>query len=150
MRIQALSVPLMAMVLAVYATGASADEIAQRKAAMDDINDAAKVLFAMVKNERPFDGKDAARSGYTVLNNLTAAAMLFPEGSVGENSRARPEIWQEMEHFAEDFEKAKMAAQEIADSGGANDEGAFRKNVIQLGEACKACHEHFRKPRKET
>lgn len=136
--------------MALFAASAAADDIAQRKVAMDDVGDAMKVMAAMFKKEQPFNGEDAVEAGYTVLNNLTAAAGLFPEGSTGENSRAKPEIWQELEHFADDLDKAKGAARMVADSGAANDEAAFRKVFLQLGETCKACHEHFRKPKKES
>lgn len=140
----------LAAMMALVAASAVADEIARRKAAMDDINDAMKVLVAMVKNERPFNGEDVARSGYTVLNNLTVSATLFPEGSTTENSRAKPEIWQDLERFVGSLDKAKAAAQKVADAGAANDQAGFPKAVIQLGEVCKACHEDFRKPKKES
>jgi cytochrome c556 len=38
----------------------------------------------------------------------------------------------------------------VAELGAAGDKKAFPKAVIQLGETCKACHEHFRKPEKDS
>lgn len=150
MRMRSVFMSGLAALMALFAASAAADEIAQRKVAMDDISDAMKVLVSMVNKEQPFNGENTAKAGYTVLNNLTAAATLFPEGSMGENSRAKPEIWQDMERFAGNLDKAKQAAQRVAKTGAANDEAAFPRAVIQLGETCKTCHEHFRRPKKDS
>jgi len=130
-----------------FVTEASADVIAQRKVAMQNNNEAVKVLAAMTKGETAFDGKAVAFAGYTIANDFLAARELFPEGSTGENSRAKPEIWQDMSGFVADLEKAEAASQAVAAAGEANDEAAFKVAMGELGNACGACHEKFRVPR---
>ncbi|MDP2621191.1 MAG: cytochrome c [Hyphomicrobiales bacterium] len=131
----------------VFSAGVHADEIAQRKVAMQNNNNAAKTLTAMFKGETAFDGKAVAFAGYTIANDFAAARTLFPEGSVRDDSRAKPEIWQDMEGFIAALENADAAAKAVAATGEANDEAAFKEAFGGLGKACGDCHEKFRAPR---
>jgi len=130
-----------------FVAAAQADEIAQRQAAMKNNGEATKTLAAFVKGEAAFDGKTVAHAGYTIANNLVAFGTLLPEGSTGENTRAKPEIWQDMEGFMAAAEEASAAAKAVAAAGEANDEAAFKVAMGELGNACGACHEKFRVPR---
>jgi cytochrome c556 len=67
---------------------------------------------------------------------------------MGDNSRAKPEIWQDMDGFMAALEQADAAAKKVAATGEANDEAAFKMALGELGNACDACHEKFRAPKK--
>lgn len=131
-----------------FAGGVQADEIAQRKVAMQNNGDAMKTLAGIFKGEMAFEVKAVTHAGYTIANNLTAAETLFPEGTTGEDSRAKPEIWQDMSGFVAALEKAEAAAQNVAAAGEANDEAQFKAAMGELGGACKGCHDDFRAPKK--
>jgi len=131
----------------IFTSSAQADEIAQRKVAMQNNGESAKTLAAIFKGEVAFDGKAVAFAGYTIANDFLAARSLFPEGSMSDASRAKPEIWQDMAGFTAALDKAEAAAKAVAASGEANDETAFKAAFGQLGGACKNCHDKYRAPR---
>jgi cytochrome c556 len=130
------------------ASGVQADEIAQRKVAMQNNGKAAKELAGMFKGEMAFDGKAVAAAGYTIANDFAAVRTLFPKGSTSMESRAKPEIWSDMAGFEAALNKADDAAKAVAAAGEANDEAAFKAAFGTLGKACGGCHEKFRAPKK--
>jgi cytochrome c556 len=53
-----------------------------------------------------------------------------------------------MAGFIAALENADVAAKAVAATGEANDEGAFKVALGKLGNACDACHEKFRAPKR--
>jgi cytochrome c556 len=136
-----------------FVSVAQADVIAQRKVVMKGNNDTAKILVSILKGETTFDGRTVAIAGYSIANDFIALRSLVPQGStgvssMGDNSRAKPEIWQDMDGFMAALEQADAAAKKVAATGEANDEAAFKMALGELGNACDACHEKFRAPKK--
>lgn len=85
---------------------------------------------------------------------INRAAALIPsafEENVSEGlTDAEPEIWEEWEEFEEyaaDLEAESAALAEVAAGGETADIAA---QVKQLGDACKQCHDEFRKPEEES
>lgn len=85
---------------------------------------------------------------------INRAAALIPsafEENVSEGlTDAKPEIWEEWEEFEEyaaDLETESAALAEVAAGG---DEAAVGAQVKKLGDACKQCHDEFRKPKEES
>lgn len=85
---------------------------------------------------------------------INRAAGLIPsafEENVSEGlTDAKPEIWeawQEFEEYAADLESESAALAEVAAGG---DTAEVAAQVKQLGEACKQCHDEFRKPKEES
>jgi len=137
----------------VFISVAQADVIAQRKVVMKGNNDTAEILVSILKGETPFDGRTVAVAAYSIANDFAALRTLVPEGStgvssLGDESRAKPEIWQDMAGFIAALENADVAAKAVAATGEANDEGAFKVALGKLGNACDACHEKFRAPKR--
>lgn len=102
-------------------------------------------MAAMVKGEIPWN--DAAFQGYA--DDLATAASLnivrgFPEGSHTGQTRAKPEIWENMEDFkakSQDMKTSTVALQQAAASGDKDAIiGAFKKT----GGSCKACHDEYK------
>ncbi len=96
---------------------------------------------------------DALKAGDTskaaaLADEITAAAKtlpeLFPAGSIGPDSRAKPEIWSDAERFAELF--AEMPARSAAIADAARNGGEARKALFAMFKNCKACHRDFRQP----
>lgn len=123
-----------------------ADPIAARDDAMDAIGDEMKGLAAIAKGERPFSGPEVKEAGETIAANLDEAQHLFPEGSTSPESRAKPEIWETPDDFREKLEEARSAAVSLAEVGANGQEDAYRQALMDLGGACKACHEQYRAP----
>ena len=68
---------------------------------------------------------------------------LFPPGSGGGDTEALPAIWENPEDFAEQldaFKEAGAGLRAAAETG-----GDVRAATQKLGQACKGCHDSYRK-----
>jgi cytochrome c556 len=137
-----LSASLLGASLAVVA----ADAFQDRHMAMEEINDAMKALGAIAKKEAPFDAVVVKASATTIAENLKKAQSLFPAGSEGGESLAKPEIWTDAAGFEKTMKDAHAAAVALQS---VSDEAAFRPALGALGGSCKACHDKFRLPPKK-
>ena len=68
------------------------------------------------------------------------AGTLFPEGSDGGD--ALPAIWADAEDFAERLSAFEAAAGNLSDVVAAG--GEVMPAAMQLGQACKGCHDNYR------
>ena len=82
-----------------------------------------------------------------ILENMDKVLDFFPPGSLSENSRAKPEIWERWGEFTKHPPNVKKAARELAAAARAGDEEAVKVRFKALGQACKGCHESFRTPK---
>ena len=124
----------------------AADAFQDRHMAMEEINDAMKALGAIAKKQAPFDAAVVKTNATTIANNLKLASTLFPPGSGGGESLAKPEIWTDAAIFGKTMKDAQAAAVALQS---VSDEAAFRPALGALGGNCKACHEKYRLPPKD-
>jgi cytochrome c556 len=101
---------------------------------------------------------DAMKAGSGLTPEVAAAANKinelapqlkdwFPAGSGPETrrkTRAKAEIWQKPEEFAQKRETLTTEAAKLAALANANDAAGFAAQVPALGNACKGCHDEFR------
>lgn len=90
------------------------------------------------------DMKAIAPAAEAIAADAKKIPALFPAGSTGPKSRAKPEIWQDFPKFeksAADLSTSAAALAKAAQSGG--DAGSAAK--IMFGN-CKGCHDAFRVP----
>ncbi|HSD67599.1 MAG TPA: cytochrome c [Vicinamibacteria bacterium] len=133
------------LILGVSLAVLAGDAYQDRHMAMETVNDAAKPLFAMAKKAAPFDAAVVKQSATTIAESLEKAAALFPPGSGGGESLAKPEVWADAAGFEKtmkDAQAAAVALQSVAD------EAAFAPALRALGGSCKACHDKYRLPPK--
>lgn len=72
---------------------------------------------------------------------------LFPDGSLSEKSRAKPEIWQRWGEFEATAKNLTIWSERLRDAARAKDEKAVADIVKDYARvSCGACHEAFRKP----
>lgn len=138
------SLAVSALVLGASLAVVAADAFQDRHMAMEEINDAMKPLAAIAKKEAPFDAAVVKTSATTIADNLKKASALFPAGSGGGESKAKPEIWIDAAGFEKgmkDAHAAAVALQAVAD------EAAYRPALGALGASCKSCHDKYRLPR---
>lgn len=69
----------------------------------------------------------------------------YPAGSDVGETRAKPEIWQNMPDFQEKGKAAYGATVELVAAAQSGDKGAATEAFKKLGGACKACHKEYRK-----
>ena len=134
--------------LAAVSTGALADAVTSRQAAMKEAKKYFKPLVGMVKGKAPFDATAVRENGAAIAASLEKARKLFPEGSEkGEKeSRAKPEIWMMKDEFQAAFKTAIQRARALENVKTAKD---LTPAVMALGnDGCGACHKKFRLPKK--
>jgi len=123
-----------------------ADPIAARQTEMKGVGDAMKPLSAIARKQAPFDAAVVAKSGGAIAGHLERAKALFPAGS----DRGAAETWAKAEIWANraDFDAKLVAAHEAAAAlAKVTEESAYVPALVRLGDACKACHEPYRRPK---
>jgi cytochrome c556 len=128
------------------AASTSTDAIKDRQQTMKDIGGAMQNLAAIAKKEAPFDAAVVNKNAGNIAKALKKAADLFPEGSdTGEvETWAKLEIWSDRAGFVKTFE---AAGAEAVDLQSVTVEAAFPPALGKLGDACKACHQTYRRPK---
>jgi len=122
----------------------AADAFQDRHMAMEAVGDAMKSLGAMAKKAVPFDAAVVKANATTIAENLEKASKLFPAGSGGGESRAKPEIWTDAAGFEKGMKDAQAAAVALQS---VSDEAAYGPALGALGGNCKSCHDKYRIPK---
>ncbi|NUH64140.1 cytochrome c [Sulfitobacter sp. S0837] len=108
------------------------------------------ILGGMAKGETDYDAEMAR----VAAANLHAAASLEPsslwlegteQGAV-EGSRAKAEIWSDMDGFTNALKTLQTASAEMMDMAG-TDLDALKAGMGGVGKACGACHDDYRGPK---
>jgi cytochrome c556 len=77
----------------------------------------------------------------------TQITALFPEGSMTEKSKAKPEIWQKWPEFESAIKNYAMQAEKLRDAARSKDLAATEAVAKEFGrQACGTCHQPFRVP----
>lgn len=122
------------------------DAIKYRKAGMFMMSQHFGRVFAMANGRMPFDAKAVVDNAElaTTISKLPYAG--FIEGSDKGDTRAKPEIWTEMDKFKAAASKMQdnMLKLNVAAKGGNID--AIKAAAGEVGKDCKACHDSFQKP----
>ncbi len=121
----------------------AADAVHDRQQAMEAVGDAMKALGAIARGKAPFDAEVVKTNATTIADNLKKASELFPEGSGGEKSKAKPEVWSDAAGFEKLMKEAHAAAVALQS---VSEEEAFGPALGALGSSCKSCHEKYRLP----
>lgn len=142
-------IAIAALVLAVAALGAEGqqvkleNQIKYRKAAYTLMNLNFGSLDAMAADKKPFNKEEAARNADFVAMLSTVPKDYFAEGT-DKDTRAKPEIWSHRSDFDAKMEKMTGEAAKMPAVVRSGDMAAFKKQVADLGAACKACHDDYR------
>jgi cytochrome c556 len=102
-------------------------------------------LGAVAQGKAQYDPDEFAKRAARVA---TMAPMLiegYPPGSdTGAVTRAKPEIWSNMEEFRELMNTMVGRAADLSAAAQTRDEAKAKAAVGDLGKACKACHDKYR------
>jgi cytochrome c556 len=72
---------------------------------------------------------------------------LFPEGSLTDKSKAKPEVWQKWSEFQAAAKNLEMQSEKLRDASRAKDAELTQSIVKDFGRnACGTCHTPFRVP----
>ena len=128
----------------VAAAASSEEEVQQRQAMMKEIAAAMRQINGMFQGQRPYDGLALATAAETVRARAGDAMLdLFAEGSAGEDSQARPEIWERPEEFAELAGHLEQLAAMLAEAGRANPDAISDDMRMRPGMASAAPSGHM-------
>ena len=101
-------------------------------------------MAAMVKGDRPYDAAAFARNAEIVAYMSKLPLEGFIPGSESGETKAKPEIWLDMDDFKTKLEKMQGEAAKLADVAKGGDFAAIKAQFGETGKACKACHDKFR------
>lgn len=104
-------------------------------------------MAAMVRGQAPWDQAEFTRRAERVA---TMAPMLlegYPEGSgpeAGVHTRARPELWKNVDDFRSLMKSMEGKAADLATVAKSGDADETKTAFGELGKACGACHDKYR------
>ncbi|MGD2083003.1 MAG: cytochrome c [Chromatiales bacterium] len=138
---------------AAQVTGVQAQEIAfdkiepaikYRQNVMKAIGGLAGTSVGQLRDDLQFgpDLPAVARALQALTRDIPA---LFPEGTDFGETDAKPEVWSKRDAFEEAAQKATDAVDAFAASVDEGDRREMLKAFKAMGDACKNCHEDFRK-----
>lgn len=119
------------------------NQIKYRKAAYQLMNFNFGSLDAMATDKKPFNTEEAARNAEFVALLSTVPKGFFGEGT-DKDTKAKPEIWTHRTDFDAKMEKMTGEAAKLPAVVRTGDMAAFKKQVNDVGAACKACHDDYR------
>jgi cytochrome c556 len=129
-------------------SGSAADEpanvVAYRINLMKAQTGHLRAIAAVVKGEVSYGAHVKAHAdAIKAISEMVGE--VFPEGSAGGESRAKPEIWQNWDKFLGVYGNYKAAAAKLAEVAGSGDLKAIGAQLGNLGKSCGACHGPYRK-----
>lgn len=101
-------------------------------------------MAQMVKGERPYEAAAFARNAEIVAYMSKLALEGFTPGTESGDTKAKPEIWLDMDDFKAKMEKMQGEAAKLADLSKGGDFDAIKAQFGETGKACKACHDKYR------
>jgi cytochrome c556 len=121
------------------------DAVKYRKAAFTVMAAHFGRVAAMANGRVPFDAKAAASNAEiaTLVSSLPFAG--FVDGSDKGDTKAKPEIWSERDKFNASATKMQDEMAKLNTAAKTGDIGAIKTAVGGVGQACKGCHDTYRK-----
>ncbi len=101
-------------------------------------------MAAMAKGERPYDAAAFARHAEIVAFMSKLPLEGFVPGSDTGETKAKPEIWLDMDDFKAKLEKMQQEVAKLAEVAKGGDLNASKAQLGEAGKACKACHDKYR------
>ncbi len=101
--------------VAALAHGGATGIVKERMDGMSAMKDAMKTLTPMMQGKTPYDAATVQRAAEAIGRHAgDSMTRLFPEGSGGKPSEAKPAIWQDWDAFAELAEQLHTYAEGLA------------------------------------
>lgn len=120
------------------------DSIKYRKSAMFLVGQNFGPLAAMAQGKRPYD-KDVALKHATIVAFVAKLPLEgFAPGTEQGETKAKPEIWLDMDDFKAKIEKMQEETAKLAEVAQKGDFDALKAQVGETGKSCKACHDKYR------
>jgi cytochrome c556 len=122
-----------------------ADAIEYRQGALAVMGNHFSRIGAMVNNKVPFDAKAVQANAELVATLAKLPWAAFVDGSDKGDTSAKPEIWSQPDKFKADAQKLQDATAKLLEAAKTGNQDAVKTAFGAAGDACKACHDDFRK-----
>ena len=145
---------ILASLVALAAVGCATAPKTPMMGTGDPVADRQRLMKNVGANWADIQAKVKAGAPETVAVNAEALSLhaqriptLFPEGSLTDKSKAKPEIWQKWPEFEAASKNYVMQAEKLRDAARSKDLAATEAVAKDFGrQACGACHTPFRVP----
>ena len=104
-----------------------------------------KTLLGVMVNLRKGDLPEVAKAAGTVTGLLAKIPSLSPEGSDIGETRMKPEVWKNFDHYKELTQNAVTAAKKLEETAASGDQKSTKSAFAFLARACNQCHKPYRK-----
>lgn len=121
------------------------DAIKYRKAAFTVMGAHFGRIGAMVNNRMPFDAKVASENADLVAELAKLPFAGFGPGTDKGDTRAKPEIWTEMDKFNAGAKKMQEETTKLAAAAKGGNLDTIKAAFGEAGKSCKGCHDSYRK-----
>lgn len=121
------------------------DAIKYRKSAMTLQNAHLSRIFAMANGRVPFDAKVAGDNAEVLAAVSKWQFSGFVEGSDKGDTKAKPEIWTEMDKFREKASRSQDDVLKLSAAVKSGNVDAIKTAAGAAGQSCKSCHDTYRK-----
>ena len=101
-------------------------------------------MAAMAKGKKPYDAEEFARNAEIVAFMSKLPLEGFTPGSETGDTKAKPEIWLDMDDFKAKLEKMQQEVTALAKVAKTGNLDASKDQLGEAGQACKACHDKYR------
>jgi cytochrome c556 len=121
------------------------DAIKYRKAAFTVLGTHFGRVGAMATGRAPYDAKAAAENADIVADIAKLPFAGFGPGTDKGDTRAKPEIWAEMDKFRAGATKMQEETAKLATAAKAGNLDTLKAAFGEAAKTCKACHDAYRK-----
>lgn len=121
------------------------DAIKYRKAAFTVMGAHFSRIGAMVNGRVPFDAKAAAENAEIVADMGRLPWAAFAEGTDKGDTRAKPEIWREMDKVRAGATKMQDESAKLLAAARSGNPDQLKAAFGATAQTCKACHDAYRK-----
>ena len=141
---------LAAVMAAALSVAASAQQlkpesqIKLRQSAYSLMNYNLSILDAMASGKRALNKEEAVHAAEMLAMLSTVPKNFFGEGTGGEPTRAKLEIWTHRSDFDAKMDKMVNEAGKLPAIARSGDPAGLTKQVNDVADACKACHDEYR------
>jgi cytochrome c556 len=121
----------------------SEDAIKYRQSVFTVMANSFGKIGAVVKGEAPYNKEDVTKNAAIVAMLSTLPWQAFGPGTEG--GKAQSDIWSDNAKFKSAAEKMQVAVATLNTAAQSGDQDALKKAFGAAGQACKGCHDDFRK-----
>jgi cytochrome c556 len=139
--------PLATAILLAASVATAHDKEDPRHIAMVGLGKDMKAIAAVANGEAD-SGAETLAAASRIAETSEKLLDLFPEGSGGHGSRAKPEIWTDWAGFTQRNDEFRAAAGTLRAAVASGDAFAVGDALTATGKTCKGCHQAYRLPKK--